>query len=56
MSPFIVGLMLGIGVTVWVYNKLMGQTGGNTSNSLTAAGIIGFMAFLLMWLVMSMIS
>ena len=38
--------MLGIGLTVWVYNKLMSQTGGNTSNSLTAAGIIGFIWFI----------
>ncbi|MCA9331142.1 hypothetical protein KC957_03760 [Candidatus Saccharibacteria bacterium] len=56
MSPFIVALMLGVGLTVWVYNKLMGQTGGNTSNSLTAAGIIGFIGFLLMWLIMNMIT
>ena len=56
MTPFITAFLLGIGVMAWVYNKFMRTTGGNTANSLTASGIIGFIAFLLMWMIMSMIS
>ncbi len=56
MSPFVVGLMLGFGSGVWVYNKLMRNTGGNTKNSAIAAGASGFVAFVVMWMIMSAIS
>jgi hypothetical protein len=56
MSPFVVGIMLGVGSGVWVYNKLMRSSGGNTKNAATAAGIIGFVAFLFMWMIMNAIT
>lgn len=56
MPPIVVALMLGIGTTVWVYNKLMNNTGGNTQSSLTAAGLIGAVAFVIMLIIMNFIS
>jgi len=56
MSNGIVALLLGIGVTTWVYNKLMNNTGGNTKSSLIAASMIGVVAFVVMLLIMNMIT
>jgi hypothetical protein len=55
MTPFVTALMLGIGSSVWIYNKLMRNTGGNAKNSAIAAGALGFVAFLFMWMIMSML-
>ncbi len=51
----LVGFMLGAGVAAWVYAKTMRSTGNNTKSSLTAAGIVGFLAFLAMVFALSAI-
>lgn len=56
MSNILVAFLLGIGFAGWVYSKIQRQTGGNTQTSLVAAGASGFVAFLLMWIIMSMIN
>lgn len=56
MPVFVVALMAAVGVTVWVYNKLMSNTGGNTQSSLIAAGGIGLVAFVAMFIIMNAIS
>lgn len=56
MSNILVALLLGVGVTTWVYSKLMRNTGGNTQNSIIASGAVGFIAFLIMLIIMSAIN
>lgn len=56
MSNILVAFLLGVGVTTWVYNKLMRNTGGNTQNSLIAAGAIGFVGFIIMFIIMNAIN
>ncbi len=56
MSPLVVGIMLGVGAGVWVYSKLMRNTGGNAKSAGIAAGAIGFIAFLVMFMIMNAIS
>lgn len=56
MSNVVVALLLGIGVTAWVYNKFMRSTGGNTQNSLIGSSAIGVLAFVVMLLIMNAIN
>ena len=56
MSNVLVSFLLAVGVTTWVYSKLMRNTGGNTQNSLIASGAIGGVAFVIMMIVMSVIN
>ncbi len=56
MSNILVAFLLGVGVAAWVYNKLMRSTGGNTQNSLVASGIVGFVAFVVMFIFMNIIT
>lgn len=56
MSNVITALMLGVGIAVWVYNKFMNSTGGNTQNSLIGGGAIGAVAFVAMLLIMNAIN
>ncbi|MCA9332600.1 hypothetical protein KDA00_01880 [Candidatus Saccharibacteria bacterium] len=56
MSNVLVAFLIGVGFAGWVYSKIQRQTGGNTQTSLIAAGASGFVAFLLMWMIMGMIS
>jgi hypothetical protein len=37
----------------WVYNKFYRSTGGNSKNALVAAGIAGFLVFLIMGSILS---
>ena len=55
MSNTIVALLVGAGLSAWVYSKTMRSTGNNTQNSLIAAGAAGFVAFILMWIIMGFI-
>ena len=47
MSWFAIGLLVGVPTGVWVYNKVMGQTGNNTQTSVIAGVVVGLAAFLL---------
>ncbi len=46
MSKAFIALVFALGVSGWVYNKSMRQTGGLTQRSLTAAGVVGAIAFI----------
>ena len=41
-----IGFLVGLSVSVWVYNKTMRQTGNNTQSSAILAGLAGFGAFI----------
>lgn len=43
-SNLTIGLLVGAGVSAWVYNKTHERTGGNTQNALTVAAIVGVMS------------
>ncbi len=55
MTNGIVAFLAGIGLGAWVYSKAIRQTGGNAKTSLIAAGAAGFVAFLLMFMVLGLI-
>jgi hypothetical protein len=55
MTNGFIALMLGVGVSGWVYSKMMRQTGNNTKNSLTVAGIVAVIAFFIMLYVLSLV-
>jgi len=46
MSNFLTALIFGIGVGAWVYNKAQRRSGGLTQQSLIVGGIVGFIAWL----------
>lgn len=46
-SNLTTGLLLGLGVGAWVYNKLMRSTGSNTKNALIGAAIAGGFGFII---------
>ncbi len=49
MSNAITGLLFGVGLSAWVYSKMMRQTGGNTKNSVIIAILAGLAGFLLIF-------
>lgn len=55
MSNVLVSLLMGAGFAGWVYAKIQRQTGGNTQTSLITAGASGFVAFILMWILLGFI-
>lgn len=55
MSPILVGLFAGLGVGAWVYNKAMRNTGNNTKNSLTLAGVCGVISFIIVLTLLSLV-
>ncbi|HYF97011.1 MAG TPA: hypothetical protein VD947_03155 [Patescibacteria group bacterium] len=55
MSPILVGLFAGVGVSAWVYNKAMRNTGNNTKNSLTLAGVCGVISFIIVLTLLSLV-
>jgi hypothetical protein len=55
MSPFIVGLLAGLGAAAWVYDRTMRRTGGNTSNSIVIAVIAGIFTFVIVLSILSLI-
>jgi hypothetical protein len=56
MSNTLVGFMLGLGVAVWVYGKIMRSSGGNVKSSMIVAASVGLGAGVVMMLVMGAIS
>ncbi|MCX6727409.1 MAG: hypothetical protein WCO19_04155 [Candidatus Saccharibacteria bacterium] len=51
MSNFLLSLLFSLGVGAWVYGKSQRRNGGLTQQSLVAAGIVGFMAFIVFFTV-----
>jgi len=54
-SNLTIGLLMGAGVSAWVYNKVHQRTGGNTQNSLLVAGIVGVMIAILVTTTLSIL-
>lgn len=52
-SNFLIGFLFGIGVGGWVYSKVIRSTGGNTKNSLVAAGVAALFAMLILTTLLS---
>ena len=55
MGNGVIAFMLAIGVSAWIYAKLMRTTGGNTKNAVTGAAISGVLLFILALIVLSLI-
>lgn len=56
MSSGIIALFVALGVGAWVYNFTMKQSGGQTKTSLTVAGIVAPLVFLIILSVARMVS
>lgn len=54
-SNLTVGFLMGLGVSGWVYNKMMHSTGNNTKNALIVATIAGVFSMILIATIMGMI-
>lgn len=55
MNNALVSFLLGIGFAGWVYAKIYRSTGGNTKSALVVAGASGFVAFILMMIILGFI-
>ncbi len=49
MSNSIIGLFFGVGLSGFVYAKMIRQTGGNTKTSLIVAVLVGAVGFLVIY-------
>lgn len=56
MSNGLIALLLAAGVGGWVYNFMMKQTGSQAKPSLTFAGIVAVIVFLIIFVVAGMIN
>lgn len=56
MSSGVIAFFVALGVGAWVYNLTMKQSGSQTKTALTVAGIVAFLAFLIIFTVASMLS
>jgi len=54
MSNFLLALLISASASVWIYSKLMRNTGGVTKNALTAAAISGALIFVIVLIVANM--
>jgi hypothetical protein len=55
MSPLLVSLFFSAGATTWIYIKFQKYSGNNTQQSAIAAGVSGFLIFILFYFVSSSI-
>lgn len=55
MSNMLIALIFAAGVSVWVYNKVQRQTGGNTKSSLTVAGLVAGLGFVVLLLILNFV-
>jgi hypothetical protein len=46
-SNVTIGILFGLGIAAWVYNKVQRHSGGNTKNALIVGGLVGVLAFVL---------
>jgi hypothetical protein len=46
MGPFLTSFLFALGAGAWVYGKSQNHTGGITQKSLTAAVVVGVIAFI----------
>lgn len=52
MSSGLFALFFAIGVGAWIYNKTAQRTGNNTKTSLTTAGVVGLIAFIVFFTIL----
>lgn len=55
MPPAVVALLFGVGLSTWVYTKVMRTTGGNTKNSLVVVAVTFLFSFIGFWLILNAI-
>jgi cytochrome bd-type quinol oxidase subunit 1 len=56
MGNFLTSFLFALGVSAWVYNKVQQRNGGLAQRSLIAAGVVGVMALLVFFTVISSVS
>lgn len=49
MSNFVIALLVSLGVGGWVYNLTMKHSGSQTKTSLTVAGVVSLLVFLIVF-------
>ncbi|MGI9027765.1 MAG: hypothetical protein ACR2FM_02895 [Candidatus Saccharimonadales bacterium] len=54
-SGTIIGLIVGISASVWVWNKTLRRTGGNNKSSIITGAIAGIFAFIVVMTVVVLI-
>lgn len=55
MSNYTIALLLSLGASAWIYNKVYRSTGGNTKSSLVVAGSAALLLFLVTVTLLGMI-
>jgi ABC-type Fe3+ transport system permease subunit len=54
LSNFGIGLLFGLGVSAWVYNKMQRQTGGNLKSAATVAAVAGLFGLVVVMMLLSL--
>ncbi len=54
-SGFVIGLLVGLSSSAWIYAKALRRTGGNNQSALITAGLAGLTAFIITLTVVSLI-
>jgi predicted ABC-type exoprotein transport system permease subunit len=52
MSNSVVGLLVALGLSAWIYSKVMKTTGNNTQSALTVSAISGVLIFIVVIILM----
>ncbi len=55
MSNGIIGFLVAISVSVWVYTKISKSTGGNVQSSAVVAGAAGLFSYLIVYFLLGLI-
>ena len=55
MSNIMVALLMTLGASAWIYNKMYNRTGGITQNALAAAAVSGVAIFVFMLIVLEFV-
>lgn len=55
MSNVFIAFLVAVSGGVWLYNKIMRRTGGNTTNSLVVTGFAAVLAFLILLFLLNLI-
>jgi cytochrome bd-type quinol oxidase subunit 1 len=56
MGNFLTSFLFALGVSAWVYSKAQRQNGGLTQRSLVAAGVVGVVALIVFFTIISSVS
>jgi hypothetical protein len=56
MGNFLTSFLFSLGVSAWVYNKVMQRNGGLTQQALTAAGVCGVVALIVFYTIITAVS